>query len=130
MLSEWQQTTTNPFLTVHRGFNYRNFIKYFNGATDCGGTAEVSDDSDFCMVRQQNIDGNAGTVTNKDKNYRNFSKTSKYIATNNLDDGQFYLMNGILIMFDQNRPDLLISIDINGKNGDQISRDMTYLRFN
>ncbi len=82
------------------------------------------------MVRQQNIDGNAGTVTNKDKNYRNFSKTSKYIATNNLDDGQFYLMNGILIMFDQNRPDLLISIDINGKNRDQISRDMTYLRFN
>lgn len=103
------------FFDRSQGFNYRNFIKYFNGATDCGGTAEVSDDSDFCMVRLQNIDGNAGTVTNKDKNYRNFSKTSKYIATNNLDDDQFYLMNGILIMFDQNRPDLLISIDINGK---------------
>lgn len=55
------------FFDKTQGFNYRNFIQYFNGATDCGSTGEVSDDSDFCMIRQQNIDGNAGTVTNKDK---------------------------------------------------------------
>ncbi len=97
------------------GRSYKNFIPYFTGVTDCGDTNETKDDDEYCMVRTSNTDGSGSHVTNADFNYRNFSRTTKSINTRFLDDGQFYLQNGMLIMFDQNQPDILISMDINGK---------------
>lgn len=93
---------------------YKQFMKYFNGVTDCGGTSEVEDDSQFCMVRQTS-EGGTSHVTNRDKSYRNFAKNSSDISTFILDDGQFYLDNNMLIMFDQNYDNPFVSIDINGK---------------
>lgn len=94
---------------------HRQFMKYFKGATDCGNTVEVEDDSKFCIIRQSNVDGNAGTVTNKDYQYKNYAKNTYFIRTNHLDDGQFFLNNGMLIIFDRDGGNKLISIDINGK---------------
>lgn len=95
--------------------SYRTFMKYFTGATDCGNTDEVADDSKFCIVRQSNVDNTPHTVTNKDYDYKNFAKNAAFIKTNYLDDGQFFLNNGMLIMFDQNHDNPFVSIDINGK---------------
>ena len=98
---------------------YKSFMKYFTGATDCGNTAQVTDDSEYCFVRQSNVDGSAGTVTNKDSQYKNYSKKSLFITTHYLDDGQFYLQkNNMLIAFNDNHsdsPNPYISVDINGK---------------
>lgn len=98
---------------------YKSFMKYFTGATDCGNTDEVADDSEYCFVRQSNVDDSAGTITNKDSQYKNYSKKSLFITTHYLDDGQFYLQkNNMLIAFDNNpydSPNPYISVDINGK---------------
>ena len=93
----------NVFLantTVSRNF-YKSFLKYFNSATDCGYFA--SKKSSFCLE---------GTT---DKNYKNYSKNTNFISTLQLDDGQFYLQNGMLIMFDHNYSNPFVSVDINGK---------------
>lgn len=94
---------------------YKQFMKYFKGATDCGNTTEVADDSEYCMVRQSNVDNTPGTVTNKDYQYKNYAKNTEFINTIVLDDGQFFLNNGMLIMFNANSANPFISIDINGK---------------
>lgn len=94
---------------------YRSFIPYFTGVTDCGGAFSSKDDDEYCIVRTSNADGSGSHVTNRDLSYRTFSKKSKQIATYNLDDGQFYLQNGVLFAFDLNHNDFLISMDINGK---------------
>ena len=102
-----------------KGNGYRSFMKYFTGATDCGNTTQVADDSEYCFVRQSNVDGSAGTITNKDYQYKNYSKKSLFISTYYLDDGQFYLQkNNMLIAFNINTvdsPNPFISVDINGK---------------
>lgn len=94
---------------------YRSFMPYFTGVTDCGDVDSAKDDDEYCIVRTSNADGSGSHITNKDLSYRTFSKKSKQIATHNLDDGQFYLQNGVLFAFDLNHNDLLISMDINGK---------------
>ncbi len=105
-----QDDEINESIAIHR-----RFMKYFQGATDCGSTGEVADDSEYCMVRQSNVDNTPRTVTNKDYEYKNYAKNTPFITTNLLDDGQFFLNNGMLIMFDQNNKNPFISIDINGK---------------
>ena len=95
--------------------HYSRFMSYFTGVTDCGDTHNTKDDDEYCMVRTSNSDGSGSHLTNRDLSYRTFSKKSREIATYNLDDGQFYLQNGMLIMFDHNHADTLISMDINGK---------------
>ncbi len=94
---------------------YKNFFKYFTGLTDCGEMAAVADDSEYCFIRQSNVDGNAGTVTNKDENYKNYSKLAA-LKTQMFDNGQFYIQkNGMLFGFDLDHANPFISVDINGK---------------
>lgn len=94
---------------------YKDLMPYFNGVTDCGGTSEVADDSEYCIVRQSNVNDKPNQVTNKDNSYKNYSKKTNYINTVPLDDGQFYTNNGMLFAFDANLKNVLVSVDINGK---------------
>ncbi len=103
------------YIANSNNYIYKSFMKYFTGVTDCGDTGGVADDSKFCIVRQSNVDDTPNTVTNKDYDYSNYAKNAEFITTNYLDDGQFFLNNGMLIMFDHNHANPFISIDINGK---------------
>lgn len=88
---------------------YKSFIKYFKGATDCGDTGS-NRGGELCITR---IDAE-GNV-NKDSAYKNYAKNTDFITTSVLDDGQFFLSNNMLIMFDHNLKNPIISIDLNGK---------------
>jgi prepilin-type N-terminal cleavage/methylation domain-containing protein len=87
---------------------YKSFMKYFKGVTDCGNASQVAVDSKYCFIR------NSSTAFNQDQYYKNYAKNSTYIETQLLDDGQFYLSNGMLIAFNTVGV-LAISVDINGK---------------
>lgn len=52
---------------------------------------------------------------NQDKYYKNYTKNSAFISTRFLDDGQFYLQNGMLIAFNTSDNVFTVSVDINGK---------------
>ncbi len=84
---------------------YKTFMKYFKGATDCGYYADSENEKSKLLCLE-------GTT---DSYYKNYSKTTQFISTLQLNDGQFYLPNNMLIMFDNNYADPFVSIDINGK---------------
>ncbi len=97
---EEQGEVFTPNTVISRNF-YKSFLKYFSSVTDCGYYDTT--DSPFCLN---------GT---EDSNYKNFAKNTKFISTLRLNDGQFYLKNGMLFMFDNNSANPFVSVDINGK---------------
>ena len=115
MVKSYNNDDERTDTTTTRNSFYKAFMKYFNTVTDCGDTSGVADDSQFCMIRQSSESGSS-KVTNTDKYYTNYSKTTSSINTVPLDDGQFYLNNGMLIMFDTNTSTPYVSVDVNGKN--------------
>lgn len=90
---------------------YKSFIKYFNSVTDCGDANTVAVDTQYCITRRTSD----SSKFNNDDKYTNYSKTTDSINTVPLDDGQFYLQNGMLITFDISGTKK-VSIDINGKS--------------
>lgn len=88
---------------------YKTFLGYFQGTTDCGNSNQVKKDSEYCFIRTSN------SGINKDIYYKNYALNNNFIDTSYLDDGQFYLMNGMLIAFNTSHQLISVSIDINGK---------------
>ena len=92
------------------------FIKYFDSPIDCGwGGVWNTTNSDLCMTGEGNTEG-TGDISEA---YTTFNKASNKIGANLLDDGQFALKNGMLILIENpeiSPADLLISVDVNGKN--------------
>lgn len=110
MIKEYNADDERGTLTNDQKF-YKNFMKYFNSVTDCGDALHVAVDSKYCINRVSSD----SSKFNRDEQYTNYSKTTNSINTVPLDDGQFYLQNGMLITFDITGTKK-ISIDINGKS--------------
>lgn len=90
------------------------FIKYFDNPIDCqwGGTKGTTN-SVLCG-RGENITGDDGSVRALIQQYKTYNKASNTISSVPLDDGQFVLKNGMLVMIEnQNTSTIFISIDIN-----------------
>jgi len=92
------------------------FSRYFKGATLC--TRNTDKDDTHCIGRTEKDDSGTVSVTNKDYKYTNYARNSEYIATSAFDDTQFFLMNNMLIIIDENswNGNQLVTIDINGKS--------------
>lgn len=96
-----------------KNVEYRQFksliMPYFDNPTDCswGGNKGVTN-SIIC--------GGADDSSNEvNINYKNFSKKSQSISTRYIDDGQFVLKNGMLIMIENEKtPTVYLTADING----------------
>lgn len=88
----------DPTTYKNRTF-YQTFMKYFNGATDCGFYGEK------CVsgTNYTSFDG-------KDKSV-GFSEDRAYSI---FDDGQFLLPDGTLIIIENMRPQLWVHVDLNG----------------
>lgn len=88
----------DPTTYKNRTF-YQTFMKYFNGATDCGFYGEK------CV---------SGT------NYTSFDGKDKSVGISEdraysiFDDGQFLLPDGTLIIIENMRPQLWVHVDLNG----------------
>lgn len=84
-------------------YGYNNFkphyIKYFDILLDCKREGCVAKESD---------DGGFGT-----KIYRNYNKTNQ-IDSHLLDNGQFILKDGMLIMMEVDGGKIFITVDVNG----------------
>ncbi len=116
----------NEYPVLPSDFNYKgrtfkkSFIKYFDSPIDCGsGGVWTTTNSDLCMTGEQAEDGSWGSEGELSDAYSTFNKASKKIGSNLLDDGQFALKNGMLILIENpeiSPADLLISVDVNGKN--------------
>lgn len=101
---------------VGEGREVPTLRKYFTGTTSCENKDAKT--SKYCIARTETSDGGTTSVTNKDYKYTNYPKTTEYIVTNSLDDNQFFLNNGMLIIVDNNRwngKNILVTIDTNGK---------------
>ena len=84
-------------------------MPYFDNPTDCswGGNKGVTN-SIICGGADDR--GNEVNI-----NYKNFSKKSQRISTHYIDDGQFVLKNGMLIMIENEKtPTVYLTADING----------------
>lgn len=96
-----------------KNVEYRQFksliMPYFDNPTDCswGGNKGVTN-SIICGGADDS--GNEVNI-----NYKNFSKKSQSISTHYIDDGQFVLKNGMLIMIENEKtPTVYLTADING----------------
>lgn len=96
-----------------KNVEYRQFksliMPYFDNPTDCswGGNKGVTN-SIICGGADDR--GNEVNI-----NYKNFSKKSQRISTRYIDDGQFVLKNGMLIMIENEKtPTVYLTADING----------------
>ena len=96
-----------------KNVEYRQFksliMPYFDNPTDCswGGNKGVTN-SIICG----GADDSGNEVNIK---YKNFSKKSQSISTRHIDDGQFVLKNGMLIMIENEKtPTVYLTADING----------------
>lgn len=90
--------STDPTTYDNRTF-YKTFMKYFNGATDCGFQGEKCASG----TNYTSFDG-------KDKDV-GFSENKRYSI---FDDGQFLLPDGTLIIVENMRPQLWVHVDLNG----------------
>ena len=97
-------------------------VKYLNVMYDCGYGASNSNTS-------------ANVETSCVKNYNNPDKNEKVYRTYNnkadidliyFDDGQFVLTDGTLVLLENNRSNVYISVDINGfgKKPNQLGKDL------
>lgn len=86
------------------------YIKYFDNPVDCGlGGRWTTKQSQLC--------GGGGWNDDKKEvmnNYKSFNKAAEKISSTPLDDGQFALKNGMLVMIENAGGGLFISIDVNG----------------
>lgn len=96
-----------------KNVEYRQFksliMPYFDNPTDCswGGNKGVTN-SIICGGADDS--GNEVNI-----NYKNFSKKTQSISTRYIDDGQFVLKNGMLIMIENEKtPTVYLTADING----------------
>lgn len=86
---------------------YPIYKTYFNKIIDCGYS---NPDENLCMSRANSHGGNSNS--HNDLVYKTFN--GNQIDTDNFDDGQFVLSNGMLVML-QSHGTTFISVDINGK---------------
>ncbi len=87
------------------------FVKYFDGALDCKTTYTQTNQTE-CLLHA-NMGGFAGVADTE--TYKNFSKNNS-INSLLLDDGQFVMKNGMLVLIEnQNLGSLFITVDVNGK---------------
>lgn len=96
-----------------KNVEYRQFksliMPYFDNPTDCSWAGNKG-------VTNSIICGGGDDSGNEvNIKYKNFSKKSQSISTRYIDDGQFVLKNGMLIMIENEKtPTVYLTADING----------------
>lgn len=106
-MTEAQGEKITPRLYGGQNDFYPVYKKYFHKIVDCGYS---NPDQNLCMSRadaHESVDGGHNDLV-----YKSFN--GNVIDTDNFDDGQFILPNGMLIMI-QSHGTVFISVDINGK---------------
>lgn len=106
--------TPSPQLFGRQTFK-NQYIKYFNVIIDCGyGSTDVTDNvnaSKYCPSEQLKEDENNRRYT---EHYKTYNK-SKYVNPTLLNNGQFVLSDGALVMIENwDEGKLYISVDVNG----------------
>lgn len=92
------------------------YIKYFESPVDCEwGGIHSTKASTLCGKGANVTDDNGSSSQLIDGIYMTYNKASNKISSIPLDDGQFALKNGMLIMI-ENINSLFITIDVNGIN--------------
>lgn len=112
----------NGYPTTPENYPYRTFkkeyIKYFDNAIDCGwgGDQSGTSNSPLCGIGNSII-GEDGNKSQLMESYKTYNKSANQISSVPLDDGQFALKNGMLVMIENQVNNIIyISIDINGVN--------------
>lgn len=107
----------NGYPVIPANYPYRTFknefIKYFDNPIDCQwGGAQGTANSVLCG-RGENITGDDGSVSALIQQYKTYNKGSNTISSIPLDDGQFVMKNGMLVMIENYNAYIYITIDIN-----------------
>ena len=98
-------------------------IKYMKVARDCAWGAENSQDTLYKAC----IPTNYSDTSKNPKIYKNFNGSSNTIGMAYFDDGQFVLVDGSLILIENNGGErLFISVDVNGylKSPNRLGQDL------
>ena len=107
----------NGYPVIPANYPYRTFknefIKYFDNAIDCQwGGAQGTTNSVLCG-RGESTTGDDGSVSSLIQQYKTYNKASNTIGAEFLDDGQFVIKNGMLVMIENYSSYIYITIDIN-----------------
>lgn len=110
----------NGYPAIPENFASRTFkneyIKYFEDTIDCKWGGDQGTTNSYLCGTGEKVYDNDGNYTQEIQNiYKTYNKGSNSITSVPLDDGQFVLKNGMLVMIEnQNKGQLFITIDING----------------
>lgn len=92
------------------------YMKYFDSPIDCGwGGVHATGASQLCGKGKKETNEN-GTTSEITTLYSTYNNSKKHISSAIIDDGQFALKNGMLVMIENisTAEGLFISIDVNG----------------
>lgn len=106
------------YLPLPEQFKARKFkdeyIKYFDSPIDCGwGGVHATKDSQLCG-KGEKVTGDGGAVSELTDIYMTYNKSFKQVSSIPLDDGQFALKNGMLVLIENNGGNIYLSVDVNG----------------
>ncbi len=109
----------NGYPVIPANYPYRTFknefIKYFDNPIDCQWGGDQGTTASILCGSGDKIYDDGGNYSQEIQNiYKTYNKASNTISSVPLDDGQFVLKNGMLVMIEnQNTGKIFISIDIN-----------------
>ena len=91
----------------------KEYIKYFESPIDCEwGGVHATSNSQLCAGGSE-VTGEDGIISQLSDSYSTYNKSSSSIDAKKIDDGQFALKNGMLIMI-ENLYKIYITVDVNG----------------
>ena len=113
-----RMSADNGYPVIPANYPYRTFknefIKYFDNPVDCRwGGDQGTTNSPLCG-KGKAVTVNNGVTNQEIQIYKTYNKASNIISSKMLDDGQFVLKNGMLVMIENySTGKIFISIDIN-----------------
>ncbi len=108
----------NVYPVIPANYPYRTFksefIKYFDNPIDCKWGGDQGTTNSVLCGAGKTITGDNGSTSQLIQNiYKTYNKASNSISSVPLDDGQFVMKNGMLVMIENYSSYIYITIDIN-----------------